>query len=80
MGFFSFFKEKTSPERKILELQDSVDQLGRIIKDIKNDIDKLEIKALESRKIYKKKLNQAFGDDEKDENIDSRTSVLLPER
>ena len=58
--------------RQFLDLKAELD-------DLKNKLDKLEISALESRKIYKKKLQQAFGDEEKS-NDGLGNSVLLPER
>ena len=62
----------------LFELSDKMAEVTRELKQIKEDIEKLEIKALESRKIYHKKLKQEFGDDAKDEKSNSNP-VLLPE-
>lgn len=51
------------------------------IKDIQNSMDKLEIKALESRKLYHKKLKELYGDEEKSggKEEDIYSKVFLPE-
>ncbi len=80
---FNIFKCKTAitENQKLNELIFEVNKLKIELKDIQNAIEKLEIKALESRKLYHKKLNELYGDKEtsggKEEDIYSK--VFLPE-
>lgn len=76
MWFFQ--KESKSPEWEVVAKH--IAEQNVKIRDLEDRMDKLEIKALESRKQYKKKLNQLYGDkeegDKKEEGLNS--SVLLP--
>ena len=78
---FNLFKRNTEEtiQRKLLGLSDEIAQLSREVKQIKHDLESLEIKALESRKIYKKKLEKLTDDDEKND-ISPFNPVILPER
>jgi len=69
MGFFN--RDKTDYQKfseRIGKLALDISEVQQQIKSLKEDIDKLEIKALESRKIYKKKLNALVGDEDKENN------------
>lgn len=68
-------------QKKLLEFSDEIVQLKRDMRDIRDGLEKLEIKALESRKIYGKKLKQMFGDEEKQEDDETKSinnPVILP--
>jgi len=80
--FLSWFKSESITEKQ--RLNDALFEINKIkieLKDIQNNIEKLEIKALESRKLYHKKLKELYGEKElsgeKEEDIYSK--VFLPE-
>jgi hypothetical protein len=76
---FNFFKISA----RVCDLEKAFDQLKQEFKMYKDDFEKLEIKALESRKIYGKKLKQFVEREEesgKEEDKETLHSVLLPER
>ena len=62
---FNLFNNETKKENLVLrEALFDINKLKIDIKDLQNQIDKLEIKALESRKLYYKKLKSIYGDNE----------------
>lgn len=77
-NWFTQLFHRENPQLTLAKFSEELFMLHKEMKELRNDLDKLEIKALESRKIYKKKLQQAFGDDESSES--SGNAVLLPER
>lgn len=73
--------EEPSMQRKLAEFSDSLADLTRQIKQIRDDLEKMEIKVLESRKVYQRKLKNLVGDDEKDEMEETKginNPVILP--
>jgi MoxR-like ATPase len=67
MGFWNNLFAEERINKKLLSILDDMERIKRDLKEIRNDLDSLEIKALESRKIYKKKLSKLVGDEEKEE-------------
>ena len=77
-----FFARKDPPISEafkdiVLRLTEKVTILESEIKNIKDSLEKLEIKALESRKVYHKKLQNLFGDEEKKSESNLKPSVFL---
>lgn len=77
-----FFARKEQPVSEafkdiVLRLTEKVTILESEIKNIKDSLEKLEIKALESRKVYHKKLQNLFGDEEKKSESNLKPSVFL---
>ena len=79
--FFSKEKGIESPNPKLLELKDEITDLKISIKEIKNDIVKLEIKVLENQKNYQTKLLRLCAKEEKvepkEEKKDINSSMFL---
>ena len=73
---FNWFRKQDN--HRISELVFDMNKLKVELKDIQEQIQKLEIKALESRKLYHKKLNELYGDSAEKEK-DIYNGVLLPE-
>jgi hypothetical protein len=79
---FNFFKKDKviDADQKFLDVWKAINRLENSNLDIKNSLEKLEIKALESRKLYHKKLSQLYGKETEEEKPkDLYSSVLLPE-
>lgn len=73
-----FFKKKPIDAEKLVYLEHEVETLKLKFKFLQDKFEDLEIKALESRKIYHKKLKQEFGEEEKKESENNiKQSVLL---
>lgn len=80
-----FFQKKqeegTNYSKKLIDIEDKLSELSRRLKDLEDNYEKLEIKALESRKIYSKKLKNLVGDEEKSELEEAKSinnPVILP--
>lgn len=71
---FNLFKK--TENQKINELSYDVSRLKIELKDIRDAIEKLEIKALEVKKLYHKKLNDLYGQEDK-KGKDIYNGVLL---
>jgi uncharacterized protein YtpQ (UPF0354 family) len=63
---------------RVEQLEGALAQLKIEFKYYKDEFEKLEIKALESRKIYGKKLKQILDKEENNEPKDIYNGVLLP--
>jgi hypothetical protein len=83
----SFFKknvnteEKNLQQRKLLEFSDAIAELKRDMKEIKDSLEKMEIKVLESRKVYQRKLKNLVGDEQEEEMQEAKSinnPVILP--
>lgn len=61
----------------LLRMQDKIAGIEREVKDLREQIEKLEIKALESRKIYHKKLKNMFGEEKEESETNKNPSVFL---
>lgn len=70
-------EEEPSTQKKLLEYSDAIAELRREIKDIKDNLEKMEIKVLESRKVYQRKLKNLVGDKE-DEEMEEQKSINNP--
>ena len=57
-------KEQTI-QRKLLEFSDEIAKFAREMKDVREDIERLQIKALETQRVYKTKLSKLVGEEEK---------------
>jgi len=68
-----FFKKKISQE--YVDLQERIIYLEKRMKDFATELEKVEIKALEGQKVYRRKLKNLLGDDEKQEDLNK--SVFL---
>ena len=80
-----FFKKKEPEEpsiqRKLIEFSDEIAALKRDMKDIRDSLEKMEIKVLESRKVYQRKLKNLVGDEETEEMSETKginNPVILP--
>ena len=78
------FKKETqqeAPSRKLLELLDEITELKIQMKEIKNDIAKLDIRVLENQKNYQTKLLRLCAKEEKvepkEEKKDINSSMFL---
>lgn len=80
------FWKKKEPENpniqtKLLEFSDAIAELRRDLKDIRDNLEKMEIKVLESRKVYQRKLKNLVGDEDKEEMEEQKSinnPVILP--
>lgn len=73
--------EEPSMQRKLIEFSDEIAALKREMKDIRDGLEKMEIKVLESRKVYQRKLKNLVGDEEDQEMDQSKginNPVILP--
>jgi hypothetical protein len=73
--------EEPSFQRKLAEFGDQLADLTRQMKDMRNDLEKMEIKVLESRKVYQRKLKNLVGDEEETEMEETKginNPVILP--
>lgn len=77
--FFSRREQPISESFKdiLIRLSEKVAVLEGEVKNIKDNLQKLEIKALESRRVYHKKLQNLFGDEEKKSESNLKPSVFL---
>jgi hypothetical protein len=80
--FLNWFKSENITEKQ--RLNDALFEINKIkteLKDIQNTIEKLEIKALESRKLYHKKLKEIYGEEEPsgEKEKDIYKGVFLPD-
>lgn len=76
-----FWNKKVEDEslaKRLLCAEDTVRLLSRSLDDLKDTVEKLEIKALESRKIYGKKLKQLAREEEESETQGINNPVILP--
>lgn len=76
MSLLDFFRQKPVENKKFLELLDELIQLRQQIKAMQNDINRVEIIALEARKKYAKKLTGETEEKEKD----PMSSIFIAER
>ena len=63
--------------KKLSEFGETMHKVVRDIEDIRDKLDKLEIKALESRKTYHTKLKKLFGEEERESETNKNPSVFL---
>lgn len=74
--------EEPSIQRKLAEFSDALADLTRQMKEVRNDLEKMEIKVLESRKVYQRKLKNLVGEEEEsskeEEEKSINTGVILP--
>ena len=80
------FRKKTdteTPSRKLLDLQDELTDLKIQMKEVKNDLIKMDIRILENQKNYQTKLLRLVGKEEKvepkEEKKDINTGIFLLE-
>jgi hypothetical protein len=69
------FKKETHtevPNQKILDLKDEITDLKIAIKEIKNDLIKLDIRVLENQKNYQTKLLRLIKNEEKEEKVEPK--------
>ncbi len=71
--------EEPSFQRKLAEFSDQLADLTRQIKDMRNELEKMDIKVLESRKVYQRKLKNLVGDEEEEQSQNINSPVLLPD-
>lgn len=65
MFFLKKRQEEQTSNRRLLEFSDEIRELKKELDFVKDKLETLEIKALESRKIYAKKLKNLVSEDEK---------------
>ena len=73
--------EEQSYQRKLAEVNDQLADLTRQMKQIRDDLEKMEIKVLESRKVYQRKLKNLVGDEEETQMEETKginNPVILP--
>lgn len=76
----NLFRKKIPDDTEKKKIENFIDLsiIQRKIEDLSDRMEKLEIKALESRKIYYKKLKNLYGDEEKKEEENNiKTNVFL---
>lgn len=73
-----WWKKKDTENMKLTEFSDKFREFSKEMEDIKERLDKVEIKALESRKVYQKKLNALYGDEKKTDNNLNPSVFLNP--
>ena len=80
-----FFQKKQDEginyAKKLIEIEQKQGEFSILLKELRNDLDKLEIKALESRKIYHKKLKNLLGEEEsskEEEDMQQAKSINNP--
>lgn len=74
-------EEEPSVQRKLVEFSDKIAELAREQKQMRDDIDKMEIKVLESRKVYGRKLKNLLGEEEsskEEEEMQEAKSINNP--
>jgi len=69
LNFFRISARADNLEKAFAQLKLEIDYLKGEFKHYKDDFEKLEIKALESRKVYAKKLKQLNELEEKEDKI-----------
>ncbi len=67
--------ETESPNKKLLDLQDEILELKMSIKEIKNDIVKMDIRILENQKNYQTKLLRLVKNEEKVEETEQKKDI-----
>ena len=73
--------EEPSMQRKLIEFSDEIAALKRDMRDIRDNLEKMEIKVLESRKVYQRKLKNLVGDEEESQMEETKginNPVILP--
>jgi hypothetical protein len=73
--------EEPTYQRKLADINDQLADLTRQMKQIRDDLEKMEIKVLESRKVYQRKLKNLVGDEEETQMEESKginNPVILP--
>jgi len=79
MSLLDFFKNKSEDNKKILALIDNIEEIKSKLHSLENNLARVEIIALESRKKYAKKLANVTSEEEKDSSVCSNP-MLIPER
>lgn len=87
MKWFGQKKQEDAPNysKKLIEIEDALALHSRELKELRESLEKLEIKALESRKVYHKKLKNLLEEEESSKEEEEgeakgiNNTVLLPE-
>lgn len=71
-------KNKEDPnQKKLIDLGIEFVKIQAEMKEIRDNLEKLEIKALESRKVYHQKLKKLYGEEEQKTENSIKESILL---
>ena len=73
--------EEPNFQRKLADFSDQLADLTRQMKQVRDDLEKMEIKVLESRKVYQRKLKNLVGDEEETQMEETKginNPVILP--
>jgi hypothetical protein len=73
--------EEPTYQRKLADINDQLADLTRQMKQIRDDLEKMDIKVLESRKVYQRKLKNLIGDEEEQDMQETKginNPVILP--
>jgi glutamine amidotransferase PdxT len=72
---FNLFNQKE--KMQLYNLQGQIDEHSKLIKDIKEELEKVDIKAMEGLRSYRAKLKRLTGGEEKETETNKNPSVFL---
>ena len=73
MKMFKFFKMSS----QLYDMQGKINEHSKLIKDIQDELIRVDIKAMEAQKSYRAKLKRLTGDEDKTTETNKNPSVFL---